>query len=426
MSSHSRRHRRSLDEVARQLATAARFAPGPGSLGSERLARQIAELDDGGPLVLAAADRVLGDAVASAWAGGWQPVDLWQIARRLVSESGAELMVAAIAADAARSASAALHPRWHAQLVELDARVSWPADRAFCAVWAGSGGLDLVSALTTVIDVVGELTRLPGQPKLIEPPGCYVGRSSQPLRDGVSRPVREIDPKVLAKVRALLAKAESTQFSEEADAFFGKAQELMSRYSLERAVVDAAGDAGGAIQTGGRRIWLDNPYPSPKSMLVNAVATANRCRAVFVKGLGFVTVVGEETDTEIVELLTTSLLLQASKSMLAEGSHVGWELRSRTRSFRQAFLVSYAQRISERLTEAAAHAEADVTSELAGAGGGQLVPVLAAREDAVARRMKEYFPRVVSRRVSVSNLAGWTAGRAAADLANLNVRKAVR
>jgi hypothetical protein len=423
MSSRFRHRRPPLDDVVQRLTQAAMWAQAPRSPVTEQQARRLVGLDDG-DLVLAAADRVISAAVARAWDGGWQPIDLWQLAGRFVSEDAAELAVVAVAADAARSSVAAMHPRWRAQLAELDARVSWPADEPFCAAWARRGDIDPVAAVAIVIDLVGQLARLPGQPRLIETPGSYSGPSAKaaPSSSG------EIDAKVLARVRALLAKAESTEFSEEAELFFAKAQELMSRYSLERAVVDAVGEAGAAIQTGGRRVWLDNPYLSPKSMVVNAVATANRCRAVFLKDLGFVTVVGEETDTEIVEMLATSLLVHASRSMLAEGSRQGSERQSRPRSFRQAFLVAYAQRISERLSEAAAHAQDDVASSLAdgGGGAGQLVPVLAARDEAVAVRMAEYFPRVVTRRVSVSNSAGWAAGRAAADLANLNVRKAVR
>ena len=59
-------------------------------------------------------------------------------------------------------------------------------------------------------------------------------------------------------------------------------------------------------------------------------------------------------------------------------------------------------------------------------GDGRLLPVLVARERAVQERVSELFPLLVSRRVSVSNNAGWTAGRAAADLAVLDVRRAVR
>jgi hypothetical protein len=40
-------------------------------------------------------------------------------------------------------------------------------------------------------------------------------------------------------VRALLAKAESTTYPEEADALTAKAQELMARHSIDRAMLDA-------------------------------------------------------------------------------------------------------------------------------------------------------------------------------------------
>jgi hypothetical protein len=158
-------------------------------------------------------------------------------------------------------------------------------------------------------------------------------------------------------------------------------------------------------------------------MLVGAVAEANRCRAVFASGLGLVTVIGEETDTDIVEVLTTSLLVQAGRAMLAAGSRTDQRGQSRTKSFRQSFLISYAQRIGERLHTAAEQAESEVSESV---GDGRLLPVLAARERAVQERVSELFPLLVSRRVSVSNNAGWTAGRAAADLAVLDVRRAVR
>jgi len=41
------------------------------------------------------------------------------------------------------------------------------------------------------------------------------------------------------------------------------------------------------VRTAGRRIWLENPYLSPKSMLVGVVAEANRCRAVFASALAW-------------------------------------------------------------------------------------------------------------------------------------------
>jgi len=54
-----------------------------------------------------------------------------------------------------------------------------------------------------------------------------------------------------------------------------------------------------------------------------------------------------------------------------------------------------------------------------------LVPVLADRNDAVESACADAFPRTVRRSISVSNAAGWAAGRAAADLASLAGRAEV-
>jgi hypothetical protein len=96
-------------------------------------------------------------------------------------------------------------------------------------------------------------------------------------------------------------------------------------------------NTGGAPAAGGRRIWLDNPYLIAKSMLIDVVASANRARAVFSEALGFVTVLGDEVDLDIVEMLSTSLLVQATTAMLAAGPQTDVRGQSRTRSYRQSF-----------------------------------------------------------------------------------------
>lgn len=379
--------------------------------------------------VRTAANSALTGSLERMWAAGWQPVDLWQVFRRRCGEAEAAFVIGAIAEESARYAGAGVHPRWRAQWAELGANPWWPAEQCFVTAYAERHALDAAAVVTLVLEVLGQLLTLPAQAVLLPLPGspelAGAGSGPRPAAGPEAGSDSAVDPKVLTRVRALLAKAESTSFPEEADSFFAKAQELMSRYSLERAVVEALAADGetAAIRTAGRRIWLDNPYLIAKSMLVGVVAEANRCRAVFAADLGMVTVIGEETDTDIVEVLTTSLLVQAGRAMLAAGGRIDRRGQSRTRSFRQSFLVSYAQRIGERLAEAAGAAEAAVSEEV---GGGRLLPVLAARERAVAQRVDELFPHLVKRRVSVSSSAGWTAGRAAADLAVLDVRRAVQ
>lgn len=151
-------------------------------------------------------------------------------------------------------------------------------------------------------------------------------------------------------------------------------------------------------------------------MLVTAVADANRCRSIFTEALGFCTVVGNPDDLAAVEVLVTSLLVQANTAMLRCGAQTDGRGTSRTRSFRQSFLTAYAHRIGERLSEATAEA-AQSTGRSA-----ELVPVLRGRAEEVAAACAELFPELVAKQASIGNLHGWAAGRAAADAARLDER----
>ena len=159
------------------------------------------------------------------------------------------------------------------------------------------------------------------------------------------------------------------------------------------------------------------------------MAQANRCRVVWSKDVGLVTVIGFPADLDAVELLFTSLLVQANSAMLRAGGKQDAYGRSRTRAFRTSFLVSYAVRIGERLSAAAGHAEQEAVAEqraaadAGGSGGTDLVPFLAARHQAVDDAVDEMFAATRltrSRAVRATDEEGWTSGRAAADLASLH------
>lgn len=246
-----------------------------------------------------------------------------------------------------------------------------------------------------------------------------MGQPTDPTAAGPIGDFRQQDDvrqKVLTRVRALLAKAESTSFPEEAEALTAKAQELMARHSI-----DAALAAAGEARTGRPdqlRLVVESPYVSPKVHLLSAVARANRCEAVWMKHEGAVVVFGYPVDLEAVELLFTSLLVQATAAALAAGSQTDAWGRSRTRSFRTSFLVSFSVRIGERLAEAADSAVDEAVAE-GGVATAHLLPVLADRTEAVRAARDEAFPQVRTARTSVSNGAGWQAGRDAAERASL-------
>jgi hypothetical protein len=354
--------------------------------------------------------------ITQAWQRGWSPEDLHQIARRRLGTRAAGYVIDAIAEQAQRYRPATLAPRWLDEMRQIGAVVWWQPTRSggHLLQWSDRHGLTLAAALATVIEVLALLLALPVLPQLGPPPGSAVPGGVV----GATRPARGVDQKMLVRVRGLLAKAESSTFPEEAEALCAKAQELMSRYSLHQVLVSSP-PGGVPPPATARRLWLDSPYVAAKAALVGAVAGANRCRTVLSERLGFVTVLGDEIDVEIVELLSTSLLVQATRAMVAAGSQLTRNGVCRTRSYRQSFLLAYATRIGERLGAARDAAAAQVGDPV------RLLPVLAARERVVDELFEFLFPATGARSFRAGNAAGWHAGRAAADLAVLDTRRAV-
>jgi hypothetical protein len=336
--------------------------------------------------------------VRRAWDRGWQPADVIRIVRRELDETGAALAAALIAAETARYGQ--LPPRWAGRLAELPP----PAPR---------NRPDRFSYATALLGLYRLLLRLPA----IEPVGPPPGTAA----DHLHRPAAHGEPRMLTRIRALLAKAEATGFPEEAEALTTKAQELMARHSIDEALLAARTHS--AETPGACRIGIDAPYETAKAILLDAVASANRCRAVWNSDFGFTTVVGFEADLEAVELLFTSLLVQAAAAMTKAEAEQRAGGRKRTKTFRQSFLMAYAQRIGSRLAADTARvtSAADTGGDAGGAGGpGGLLPVLAARDVAVTDTTERMFPQTTTTRVrGATDADGWTHGTAAADRARV-------
>ncbi|WP_162450683.1 DUF2786 domain-containing protein [Phytoactinopolyspora mesophila] len=403
-----RPHTESVRAAADALETAAAFRVRHNTAAVSRVTDSLlnGSLGQQPRIVDAAITRVLRSWVAQLWARGWLPVDVYQMARRNRSDLAANLAVDTIADNAAQYSAAAIHPRWREQLDELEAAQWWDPQQPHPSQWADRHGLDRGVMVNTMVELVALFMSMGNLPVIIPPPGRVAAGSAEQNRSG-------IDERMLGKIRALLAKAESTTFSDEAEALSAKAQELMARHSIQRAMAEAPHQNSEATAS---RIWLEPPYVGAKSLLVAEVASANHCRTVSYEKLGFVTVLGDTADLEAVELLSTSLMVQATRAMLGTGRQVTSTGRSRTRSFRHSFLIAYATRIGERLRE--------VTEENVAATGAQLVPVFARREQAVTDLFGELFSgRIVKRSFSAGNADGYGAGRAAAEHANLSTQR---
>src|SRR5208282_3917943 len=175
-------------------------------------------------------------------------------------------------------------------VVSLDAGHWWGSDAGYLGAWQGRQGTTGKETVATAIELLHLLQHLPVLERLCPLPGTARSGSS-PAHCGA-------DERILGKIRALLAKAESTEFPEEAEALSARAQELMAKYSIDQAVLAAR--EGRKDSPAGRRLPVDNPYESPKASLLQTIAKANRCRTIWHKELGMSTVVGFPADLDAV------------------------------------------------------------------------------------------------------------------------------
>jgi hypothetical protein len=224
------------------------------------------------------------EAIRAAWEHGWSPTDLHEVARRRVDAAAVRYLDEAIVLESKRYGPATVHPRWRAELADIAADVGASLTAPQLWRWAAEHSVNERQALTVVLQVLHLLGRIPVLDALLPLPGEH--RQAPAV-------VGAVEQKMLAKVRAMLAKAEATEFPDEAEALSEKAQALMIRHSLQEAIA-AHADGRTALATS-RRIWIDNPYVAAKAALVQAVAHANRCRVVWIKDLGCVVAVGSDT-----------------------------------------------------------------------------------------------------------------------------------
>ncbi|GCD35250.1 hypothetical protein OEIGOIKO_02993 [Streptomyces chrestomyceticus JCM 4735] len=377
-------------------------------------ASMLAAAPEGPEAVSAALLAAAEDGVRRCWQGGWQPADLERIVRR---ETGGgprtAVVVDAMAAEAQRAGRAAERargPRWAAQLRDLGAETWWQSDARYMQELAHRRRS---SRFETTYDVLAALRVLARLPRITPLPAAAPARASTPA-----------ESRTLGRIRGLLAKAEATDYPDEAEALSAKAQELMARHSIDEALLDHTGtgaSAGRGIAPSAIRIGIEGPYEQAKALLLDAVAAANRCQAVWSGDVGFSTLIGFEADLEAAELLYTSLLLQATTAMHRAGdAHHSRGRSRRTRDFRQTFLVAYADRIRARLATVTEATTAEAATDAPG-----LLPVLAAREVAVAETTGELFPDTAAVRMrGVRDADGWEQGAAAADRARLGHHRA--
>lgn len=220
----------------------------------------------------------------------------------------------------------------------------------------------------------------------------------------------------LGRIRKLLARAERAGTPAEAQACTDKAVELMARHGIDMALLAAA--QPGVDEIGATRVEVADPYSAGKARLLGWTASALRCRAVLhqIGGarIAAVTVFGFASDRERVEVLFTSLLLQAQAQLVAQRPPRPDESVA---AYRRSWLHGFAVRVHRRLLEAERRAEQGSADEPGVPGGAELV--LADRRSRVEQAYAEAFPALGRGRPSVLSGSGFAAGAAAGDAADL-------
>ena len=363
---------------------------------------------------LLAKETVILEQLRSLWITGWQPVEVVRQVERWSRPSSlparqfeVELVRVAIAHDYGSTDRRALDDRWIEQIAALGlrratGRPGWleelVREQPTSELWLDR----IMSGLAFHFKL---MAGLPIEPLMRHP--------SIPGWSGPANGMVVSDP-LLERVRHLLAKAESTTFEPEAEAFTLKAHELIARYSIDQVPMTDAGSAE-PCRPVTARLAIDDPYLRQKCVLISRIARVHHCRTSWYRAWGILTLVGFPADVAAVELLSTSLLLQAQEALMEIGRQAPSGSEERTKAFRSAFIVSFGQRMSERLRESNNLIAADRDVET----GGALLPMLRSRSAEVDVVYDRMFgnPRAVG---SASyDSAGWARGRIVADNARL-------
>ncbi|MEI8239646.1 MAG: DUF2786 domain-containing protein, partial [Actinomycetota bacterium] len=257
---------------------------------------------------------------------GWQPADLAHLVRQHHSVRASRLVVGYLAHHARRFDAPRRAPHaWLEQLHDLGAyhrgdRTVVGGHGDVLANWAKKEKVHPDDLAVAAVEVLDTLANAPRVAQLVEPPSKWpasnAGRTDpEPVDPG------QVDAKALKVIRALLAKAEATEFEAEADTFTAKAQELMTRHSIDAAILAASLTIGGHAGIVSRRVHIDSPYADEKAVFLSAIAHVNGAKCVWSPQASFSTIMGYPVDVQLTDVLFTSLMVQATHASANATAH---------------------------------------------------------------------------------------------------------
>lgn len=147
--------------------------------------------------------EVLVAPIGLIWSRGWRPMDLHAYVGRELDAGAQAIAGDAMAAQLATYAVPTLAPTWPEQLRTIGATCWWPAHTDFITERSRADGFE--PTLRAALDLAVLVTMLPTIERIDPVPGtAQSGRARSAAT--------EVDPRLLERVRRLLAQAESTRY----------------------------------------------------------------------------------------------------------------------------------------------------------------------------------------------------------------------
>ena len=213
---------------------------------------------------------------------------------------------------------------------------------------------------------------------------------------------------VIGKIDALFKQAANTSFPEEAATFQAKAQELMTKYQIEMAMLN---DRVLDDELTHAVVHINNPYMLDKSILLNSIAKHNYCKVIRYRD--YCKVFGYKSDIQMVTAMFTALELHMISEMWKNyivPDHVS------AVSWKKSFFAGYASKISSRLAKAKRESVADANKTN---GNDSVSLVLLKKDELVQQYYDDNSGATRSTTRTVTSMSGYGAGTSAGGRANI-------
>jgi len=239
--------------------------------------------------------------------------------------------------------------------------------------------------------------------------------------------IDDLKAKYADKIAKLLAKAESTT-PEEAEALTAKAQELMSRYAIDEAMLEMArGFQNAKDDIVKEEFVIVGIYRFPLSDLCRYVLRANDCKLVVLGGKNpreidgrifretvVYEAVGFKSDLDRARLMYTSLMLQAIRaenSWWRENQQYHEHKKKQGHYERRQFLTSFADATYFRMLDAKQKAQKGAEKEYT---GDSVALAIRDKNALVSDAYGKFFPHLRKGRASNKKGGSWEAHAAGA------------